>query len=146
MAPLPRGVALTALESVAARSVTPMSTTRPGVQHRWRDYRTAAGRRPVKDFLDGLGFDDRAEVAAAMADVRAEGLRLARHLRGDIYEVRADGPRTSVRILFAQEGKKGRILLALEGFEKKTQKTPDRLIRLAEARLREWRARWGRIP
>jgi phage-related protein len=38
-------------------------------------------------------------------------------------------------------GKKGRVLLALEGFEKKTQKTPDRVIRLAEARLREWRAR-----
>jgi phage-related protein len=32
-------------------------------------------------------------------------------------------------------------LLALEGFEKKTQKTPDRLIRLAEKRLADWRSR-----
>lgn len=118
-----------------------MRSTSRAVQHRWRDYQTASGRRPVKEFLDGLSLEDRAEVAAAMVDVRAEGLRVARHLRGDIYEIRALGPHTSVRILFAQEGKKGRILLALEGFEKKTQKTPDRVIRLAESRLREWRAR-----
>lgn len=97
----------------------------------------------MKRFLDGLPADDRAEVAAAMADVRTEGLRVARHLRGDIYEVRAEGPRASVRILFAQEGKKGRVLLALGGFEKKTQKTPDRLIRLAETRLADWRSRLG---
>jgi len=57
-----------------------------------------------------------------MADVRAEGLRVARHLRGEIYEVRAEGARVSVRVLFAQEGEKGRVLLALEAFEKKTQK------------------------
>lgn len=95
----------------------------------------------MKRFLDGLSAVDRAEVAAAMADVRKEGLRVARHLRGEIYEVRADGSRVSVRILFAQEGEKGRVLLALEGFEKKTQKTPDRLVRLAETRLADWRSR-----
>jgi phage-related protein len=88
-----------------------------------------------------LAAEDRAEVVAAMADVRMEGLRVARHVRGDIYEVRAHGPHVSVRLLFAQEGEKGRVLLALEGFEKKTQKTPDRLIRLAEKRLTAWRSR-----
>jgi phage-related protein len=111
------------------------------VGHRWRDYRSSSGRRPVRQFIDTLADEDAAEVAAAMADVRQQGLRVARHLRGDIYEVRADGPRASVRILFAQEGRKGRVLLALEGFEKKTQKTPDRLIRIAEKRLVEWRSR-----
>jgi phage-related protein len=95
----------------------------------------------VKEFLDGLAAEDRAEVVAAMADVRMEGLRVARHVRGDIHEVRAQGPHASMRLLFAQEGEKGRILLALEGFEKKTQKTPDRLIRLAEKRLAGWRSR-----
>jgi phage-related protein len=33
------------------------------------------------------------------------------------------------------------VLLALEGFQKKTQKTPDRLIQLAEKRLTDWRSR-----
>jgi phage-related protein len=95
----------------------------------------------VKRFIDALPAHDRAEVVAAMADVRTEGLGVSRHLRGEIYEVRADGPGVSVRVLFAQEGKKGRVLLALEGFEKKTQKTPTRLIQLAEKRLADWRSR-----
>jgi phage-related protein len=95
----------------------------------------------VKEFMDALPAEDRAEVVAAMADVRNEGLQVARHLRGAIYEVRAQGSHVSVRLLFAQEGKKGRLLLALVGFEKKTQKTPDRLIQLAEKRLADWRSR-----
>jgi phage-related protein len=117
-----------------------MASRSPQVGHRCRDYRTPAGGRPERKFLDGLSIEDKAEIVAAMADVRIEGLRAARHLRGDIYEVRAEGHR-SMRILFAQEGKKGRVLLALEGFEKKTQKTPDQLIRLAERRLAAWRSR-----
>jgi phage-related protein len=104
-------------------------STRPGGH--------TAGARPVKESLDGLSIDDKVEVVAAMADVRIEGLRVARHLRGDIYEVRAEG-RRSVRILFAQQGKKGRVLLALEGFEKKTQKTPDHVVRVAR---RDWPSR-----
>ena len=99
----------------------------------------------MKGFLDGLSAEDRAEVAAAMADVRREGLRVSRHLRGEIYEVRAEGPNVSVRLLFAQEGEKGRVLLALEGFEKKTGKSPDRLIQLAEKRLADWRSRGLRM-
>lgn len=111
------------------------------VGHRWRDYRTPAGRRPVKEFVDRLSDEDAAEVVAAMAEVREEGLGAARHVRGDIYEVRAEGQNTAFRVLFAQEGKKGRILLALEGFAKKTKKTPPGLIQLAERRLTNWRSR-----
>jgi phage-related protein len=85
----------------------------------------------VKDFIDGLSDEDAAEVVAAMAQVRDEGLSAARHLRGEIYEVRAEGRDVAIRILFASEGKKGRVLLALEGFAKKTRKTPEQLIRLA---------------
>lgn len=111
------------------------------VRRRWRDYRTRAGRRPVKEFLDRLSDEDAAEVIAAMAEVREEGLQVARHLHREIYEVRADGRNATFRILFAPEGKKGRVLLALEGFSKKTRKTPRRLIELAERRLAEWRTR-----
>lgn len=76
-----------------------------------------------------------------MTEVQEEGLLAARHLRGDIHEVRAEGRDVAIRILFAQEGKGGRILLALEGFAKKTQKTPEQMIRLAERRLADWRSR-----
>jgi phage-related protein len=111
------------------------------VGRRWRDYETEAGARPVKEFLAGLNDEDAAEVLAAMAEVKRDGLRAARHLRGDIWEVRANGQFETFRVLFASEGMKGRILLALEGFSKKDQKTPPHLIRLAERRLADWRAR-----
>lgn len=111
------------------------------VERRWRDYRTAAGGRPVRDFLLGLSDADAAAVLAAMAVVRTEGLRAARHLIGDIYEVRADGGRQAHRILFASEGRSGQVLLSLEGFSKKSQKTPPEKIRLAERRLSDWRRR-----
>jgi phage-related protein len=119
----------------------PRSHARPMSNRRWRDYRTAAGRRPVKDFLDGLTDTDAAAVVAAMKEVQADGPIAARHLRGEIYEVRADGDRQAFRILFAPEGKSQQVLLALEGISKKTQKTPPEVIRVAERRLADWRRR-----
>lgn len=110
-------------------------------RRRWRDYRTPTGRRPVADFIDECSDADAAAVAAAMKEVAIDGLSAARHVRGGIYEVRADGDRTTYRILFAQEGKRGQILLALEGFAKKTQKAPPRSLALAERRLAGWRRR-----
>ncbi len=110
-------------------------------RRRWRDYRTAAGRRPVKDFFDQLSDADAAAVVAAMQEVRQLGLVTARHLRGDIYEVRAEGERQIYRVLFASEGRRAQVLLSLEGFSKKTRKTPPEKIRLAERRLADWRRR-----
>jgi len=48
-----------------------------GRKRRWRDYQTAAGSRPVRDFLDGLSDADAAAVFAAMVAVRDEGLLAA---------------------------------------------------------------------
>jgi phage-related protein len=84
-------------------------------RRRWRDYRTAAGTRPVKEFLDGLSDPDAAVVA--------------------------HGERATYRVLFAQEGRRGQVLLALEAFSKKTRRTPPQMIDLAERRLRDWRRR-----
>ena len=76
-----------------------------------------------------------------MQDVRDRGLEAARHLDGDIWEVRVDGDRVIYRILFAQVGSRGQILLALEGLNKKTRKTPPATIALAKRRLADWRRR-----
>jgi phage-related protein len=91
-----------------------------------------------------LSDSDAAAVLAAMAAVRDEGPRAARHLRGEIYEVRADGDRQTFRILFATQGRAGQVLLTLEGFSKKTRKTPPDKVRLAERRLADWRRRGRR--
>jgi phage-related protein len=52
-----------------------------------------------------------------------------------------DGDRVIYRILFAQEGGHGQILLAIHGFRKSTQKTPPATLQLARRRLTDWRRR-----
>ena len=84
---------------------------------------------------------DAAEVLAAMKDVARNGLAVAEHLRGDIFEVKADGHRQTFRVLFAAEGRHDQISLALVAFSKKTQKTPPAAIDLARRRLSDWRRR-----
>ena len=112
-------------------------------QHKrqWRDYRTAGGARPVREFLEQLSKADRRTILSAMKKVEQKGLIAARHIRGEIYEIRADGENQSFRILFATEGHYQQVLLSLEGFSKKTQKIPQEKIELAEQRLKDWRQR-----
>lgn len=73
--------------------------------------------------------------------VALNGLSAARHLRGDIYEIRADGRDTSYRLLFAAEGRYSQVLLALDFYAKKRQMAPQRVIARAAMRLRAHRAR-----
>jgi phage-related protein len=108
---------------------------------RWRFFETASGASPVQAFLDNLTATEAAEVVAAMKEVAREGLHFARHLRGDIWEVRIEAERKAFRVLFSPEGRSQQVLLALEGFSKQTQKTPARIIQLAERRLADWRSR-----
>lgn len=95
----------------------------------------------MRAFLDELGDADAVAVAAAMREIAADGLVAARHVRGEIYEVRADGDRQAYRLLFAPVGRGGQILLALEAFSKKTQKTPPAKIDLSAKRLADWLSR-----
>ena len=118
-----------------------MSQNPQRYKRRWRLYRTSTGACPVQKFLDELSDEDTAAVIAAMKEVQEEGTRVAHFIRNDIYEVRSRGKDRIYRILFSEEGKHNHILLALEGFPKKTRKVPDSEIKLAEARLEDWRSR-----
>jgi phage-related protein len=115
--------------------------TEARAKRRWRDYRTRTGARPVKVFIDALTDEEAASVVAAMKEVAQRGRAAARHLRGDIYEVRAQASSRSFRILFSAEGRDKHVLLSLSAFEKRTQKTPPGELDLAEARLGDWRSR-----
>ena len=79
-----------------------------------------------------------------MAKIRVEGTSAARHLVQDLWEARIDGHDVTHRILFTEEGTKARILLAIDGFTKKSPKTPLRIINLALRRRDEWRSRGSR--
>jgi phage-related protein len=116
-----------------------MSDEAPKYKRQWRDYQTESGNRPVKEFLMALPDEDRAAVLEEMRYVRERGLKAARHLRNEIYEVRASYHTKVYRILFAREGRFNHVLLSLEGFQKKTQTTPLSEIELAEQRLADWR-------
>ena len=118
-----------------------MKSEQPAYQRQWRDYHTESGARPVKDFLLGLPDEDRAAILEEMEYVRAYGTAVARHVRQDIYEVRAFYNTKAYRILFACEGRFHHVLLALAGFQKKTQQTPRAHLKLAEQRLADWRRR-----
>ena len=121
----------------------PQRRKRPRTEpkRRWRDYTTPTGRRPVRDFLAALDDDDAAAVLAAMKDVEKNGPAVAERLDAEIHEVKADGARQTFRVLFASEGRHDQVLLSLEAFSKKTQRTPPGKIKLAKRRLHEWRAR-----
>ena len=82
-----------------------MATTKTNPRRRWRDYRTVGGARPVKEFLDALTDSEVAAIIAGMKEVAERGLPAAKHLRGDIYEVRAEAASRSFRLLFSAEGR-----------------------------------------
>jgi phage-related protein len=117
----------------------------PPRRRRWRHYETAAGNRPVLDFIRKAPEEDKAAILAAMKEVRQSGVQVARRLSGEIFEVRADGERVIYRVLFAREGSHSQVLLSLVAFNKKTQKTPPDEIRLAQRRLRDWRSRRRKV-
>lgn len=110
-------------------------------KRQWRFYRTAGGSSPVEKFLEGVPTNDRAEIAAEMAVVRSEGKKAARHLQGDLYEVRVQGQDVIYRVIFAALGRYQHVLLAVHSFVKKTQKTPKKEIDVANKRLADWQSR-----
>jgi phage-related protein len=118
-----------------------MCSQQSGHKRQWRDYDTASGARPIRDFLLALPDEDRAAILEEMEHVRQHGTTVARHVRQGIYEVRATYDTKAYRILFACEGRFQHVLLALNGFQKKTQQTPPAHIKLAEQRLADWRRR-----
>ena len=95
----------------------------------------------MSDFLLALPDEDRAAIFEEMEHVRQHGTSVARHVRQGIYEVRATYDTKAYRILFACEGRFQHVMLALNGFQKKTQQTPQAHIKLAEQRLADWRRR-----
>jgi phage-related protein len=107
------------------------------VSHRWRFIPT------VDKEIDDLSDEDAVSLHAQLRIVQQDGLKAARHLVEDIYEVEAHGIDNSYRLLFSSEGKKGRVLLAVVLHEKHTQRTPPRVIALAKRRRDGWRANRG---
>ena len=94
----------------------------------------------VLDWLRGLAPKDRNTIGQDLMRVQFRwpvGMPLCRPLGGGLWKVRSDLTSNRIaRVLFCfSEGR----LIALHGFIKKTQKTPDAELVLARKRMREFK-------
>lgn len=104
-------------------------------------YRTRGGTEVVRDWLRDLDEADRNAIGMDLMRIQYRwpvGMPLCRALGDGLWEVRSTLPSNRIaRVLFSMH--QGRIL-ALHGFIKKTQKTPDEDVALARRRKREFEA------
>jgi phage-related protein len=101
-------------------------------------YRSKAGKEPVRDWLRDLPITDRQALGRDLRLVELGwpvGMPLCRPLGRGLWELRSSlsGNRIA-RVLFCAA--RGRMVL-LQGFIKKTQKTPQDELDLARARQKE---------
>jgi phage-related protein len=105
---------------------------------RARFYETAAGRKPVREWLLEMKAEDRRVIGHDVETVEfgwPVGMPTCRPLGSGLWEVRSDlRDGTIGRIIFCIM--KGDMVL-LHGFIKKTQKTPPQDLALADKRKKE---------
>jgi phage-related protein len=106
-------------------------------------YVNSSGGRPIEDFINALAGRQQAKIARIFFNVETYGLKSVlphtKKLAGtSLWEFRILG-KDNIRVLYVipEEG----LVLVLHGFIKKTQKTPNTDIKLAEKRYRNWRER-----
>jgi phage-related protein len=90
--------------------------------------------------LESLPADMRARFARVVALIETHGLEkirepLVKHLDRELWEIRISGRSGTSRAIYVTA--KGRRVIVVRVFVKKTQKTPPREIRLARERARE---------
>ncbi len=103
-----------------------------------RFYVSASGKLPVRDWILGLGPDDRREIGKDIQKVEFGwpiGMPYCRPLGRGLWEVRCDISSGRIaRVLFCiMDGD----MVLVHGFVKKTQKTPPQEIELALRRMKE---------
>jgi phage-related protein len=102
-------------------------------------YRTRSGAEVVRNWLRGLEEADRHAIGQDLMRIQYRwpvGMPLCRALGGGLWEVRSNLPSNRIaRVLFSVHQER---IVALHGFIKKTQKTPEADLALARRRKREF--------
>ena len=99
-------------------------------------FRTETGREPVREWLKSLAREERRIIGEDIKTVQFGwplGMPLVRKLDRDLWEVRSRLPDRIARVIFTTGH--GRMVL-LNGFIKKSRKTPKDDLELAKTRLR----------
>ena len=104
-------------------------------------YRTSSGRCPVEEHLDTLNDAQVAKITWVLRLIRETEQIPARYFTklsntDDIWEVRVSAGKNIFRLLgFFQDQE---LIVLTNSFQKKTQKTPRKEIRLAEKRKKDF--------
>ena len=108
-------------------------------------YETETGTTPVLDFIRSLPKSERVKVGHAIDDLEQLGTSLRMpHARPivsqeDLFELRVTGEANRYRVFYFHYT--GKVFVLLHAFVKKTQKTPDKEIKTAMARLKDYKER-----
>ena len=109
-------------------------------------YETEAGACPVREFLDKLKTTDPNDFAAVVAGLAKLRSRmhhrepLAKALGDGLFELRHVG-KLNTRVLWFFV--RNRRIVAVHGIRNKGQAIPDRDLRLARERMKDWQKRVG---
>ena len=112
-------------------------------------YETASGNQPVEKFIRSLEREDKAKILFTLKYIQSEEIipsSILKKMVGtpDLWEIRIKGKGGIFRLLCFFDG--DRIIVALSGFQKKTEKTPKLHIQTAINRkkdyLRQQRGKW----
>jgi phage-related protein len=104
-------------------------------------YRTASGQNPIEDFLDQLPAKSAQKVTWVLKlieDLEQVPSKYFKKLVNtqDLWEVRASAGSNIFRLIGFFDGHN--IVVVTHGFQKKTQKTPKRAIKIAEERKKDY--------
>jgi len=101
------------------------------------------GNSPIEDFLTGLDAKTSARFLWSIEQLRVRNIRarepLVKNLKDKVWELREESQTNIYRLLyFFYTGKQ---IVFLHGFQKKSQKTPNKEIELAVRRMQRFVAR-----
>ena len=98
-------------------------------------YRSESGDEPVREWLKELPKEDRRQIGEDIKTVQIGwplGMPLIRKIDKDLWEVRTTLESGIARVFFTVDGD---YMILLQGFIKKSQKTPQNELKTALARL-----------
>ena len=104
-------------------------------------FQTGTGREPVREWLKSLDKEDRKGIGEDIKLVQFRwplGMPLVRKMETDLWEVRSNLSRGCIARVFFTIG--GHEMALLHGFIKKSQKTPQRDLKLARNRKNLWQS------
>ena len=104
-----------------------------------RFYKTPSGRVPAREFIMNLSDADMSCVIDCLHYVEADGVDAVgvdfRRIEGKLYELKIRGRDGAYRLFYVTL--KGKIMVILQGYKKKSQKAPIKELDLARKRIKE---------